>query len=231
MAAAAARPDMHSSNRTLTVGDAVPACRLPALAATVGSGWEFDTSWLRGRWVALMYWPRPSALDAIHEVAELVRTSPIFAESDTLFVAVSAALPTDPGGRPLHPRLASDLPFPVLVDARHELEHALGLDAIGQSRPVRASLIADPMGIVRWTSLSELSAVQAVSEAAHALSAVRGGGVGATAPGRRLIRACAWCQRYQDEGGWHTPETFIRRRTGADLTHGICHDCLCKQPR
>jgi alkyl hydroperoxide reductase subunit AhpC len=220
---------MDRSDRTLTVGDAVPACRLPALAATVGSGWEFDTAWLRGRWVALLYWPRPSALDAIHEVADLVRTSPIFAEPDTLFVAVSAAFDAAAGARHLHPRLASDLPFPVLVDVRRELEHALGLDAIGQARPVRASLIADPMGVVRWTSLSELSAVQAVSEAAHALSAVREGGVGAPAVSRRLIRACAWCRRLQDEGGWHSAETYVRRRTGAELTHGICHDCLCKQ--
>jgi hypothetical protein len=50
-----------------------------------------------------------------------------------------------------------------------------------------------------------------------------------TAAGRRLIRACAWCRRLEDDGGWHAAETYIRRRTGAEITHGICHDCLCKQ--
>jgi len=212
------------------VGDVLPELRLPALAATVGSGWEFDTGWLRGRWVALACWPRPSSLESIHEVADLVRTSPAYTERDALFVAVTGPLDPGPGGRVVHPRLSSDLPFPVLVDVRREVARAVGLDAAGPVRPVRASVVVDPAGVVRWLSLSELSAAEAVEEAAHALSGLRGGSAESSAqPGRRLIRACAWCQRLQDEGGWHRPEAFIRRRTGADLTHGICHDCLGKQ--
>jgi peroxiredoxin (alkyl hydroperoxide reductase subunit C) len=222
--------DRGRGARALTVGDAVPECRLPALAATVGSGWEFDTGWLRGRWVALVYWPRPSSLDSIHEVAELVRSSPVYAERDTLFVAVTGALETEPGRANVHPRLPSDLPFPVLVDVRGELAQALGLDALPAAGSVRASLVADPQGIVRWTSLSELSGEQVVREAAHALSALRGvGAVDNASAARRLIRACAWCRRLEDECGWQSAETYIRRRTGADLTHGICEDCLRQQ--
>src|SRR4051812_425312 len=85
-----------------TGGGAGPGGRLPALAATVGSGWEFDTGWLRGRWVALVCWPRPSSLESIHEVAELVRSTAVYAERDTLFVAVSGALETAPGNGNVH---------------------------------------------------------------------------------------------------------------------------------
>ena len=46
------------SDRVLTVGDVIPPFRIPALAATVGTAWEFDSAWVRGRWVALLYWPK-----------------------------------------------------------------------------------------------------------------------------------------------------------------------------
>ena len=71
------------SERVLTVGDVIPEFRLPALAATVGNAWEFDSAWVRGRWVALLYWPRHSCLESPEDVAELVRLSPAFAERDT----------------------------------------------------------------------------------------------------------------------------------------------------
>ena len=59
-------------DRVLTVGDMIPDFRLPALAATVGHGWEFDSAWLRGRWVALLYWPKQSCLESLGDYATLV---------------------------------------------------------------------------------------------------------------------------------------------------------------
>ena len=215
------------SERVLTVGDGIPEFRLPALAATVGNAWEFDSAWVRGRWVALLYWPRQTCLESPEDAAELVRLSPAFGERDTQFLLACAAIDPDRRGRPSQRRFTSDLPFPVLFDVAGELAGRLGLDLAAGRPPVRATFVADPAGVIRWTSVSALPAVRNLRDAVGALDALRDAGRTATeCSGRPLIRSCAWCRRFQDEGGWHEPEIYIRRRSGAELTHGICGDCL-----
>ena len=45
-----------------------------------------------------------------------------------------------------------------------------------------------------------------------------------------LIPICAWCKQVRDDDGyWHEVDRFIATHTGADITHGICPECL--QPR
>jgi PAS domain S-box-containing protein len=44
-----------------------------------------------------------------------------------------------------------------------------------------------------------------------------------------LLSICAACKRIRNEQGqWETLETYIRTRSEADFTHGICEDCLRK---
>ena len=44
-----------------------------------------------------------------------------------------------------------------------------------------------------------------------------------------LLPVCAWCHKIRDDQGeWHTMEVFLRQRTGASATHGICPSCLEK---
>ncbi|MBM4072806.1 MAG: hypothetical protein FJ271_28345 [Planctomycetes bacterium] len=43
---------------------------------------------------------------------------------------------------------------------------------------------------------------------------------------RGIVPICAYCKRIRDEeGAWHQVETYIRDRTHADFTHGICPQC------
>ena len=218
------------SERVLTVGDVIPEFRLPALAATVGNAWEFDSAWVRGRWVALLYWPKHFALESPEDVTELLRLGPAFAERDTQFLLACAAIDPDRGTRPAQRRFTSDLPFPVLVDVAGELAGRLGVDLAMGRPPGRATFVADPAGVIRWTSVSALPAVRTLRDAVGALDALRGAARPLTGPsGRPLIRSCAWCRRLHDEGGWHEAETYIRRHSGAELTHGICGDCLRQQ--
>ena len=218
------------SERALTVGDVIPEFRLPALAATVGNAWEFDSAWVRGRWVALLYWPKHSCLESTEDVAELVRLSPAFAERDSQFLVACSAIDADRPSRPQQRRFTSELPFPVLVDVAGELAGSLGVETAVGRPPGRATFVADPAGVIRWTSVSALPAVRTLRDAVLALDALRGAGRPLAGPsGQPLIRSCAWCRRLQDECGWHEPEAYIRRRSGAELTHGICGDCLRKQ--
>jgi uncharacterized membrane protein len=42
---------------------------------------------------------------------------------------------------------------------------------------------------------------------------------------RSLLHVCAWCKKIQDDDEWITLEDFAERRTGSELTHGICPSC------
>lgn len=41
-----------------------------------------------------------------------------------------------------------------------------------------------------------------------------------------LLPACAACRKIRDkQGAWHSLETYVRKHTEADFSHGICPDC------
>jgi hypothetical protein len=42
---------------------------------------------------------------------------------------------------------------------------------------------------------------------------------------RSLLNVCAWCKKIEDDGDWITLEDFAERRTGSEMTHGICPSC------
>ncbi len=44
-----------------------------------------------------------------------------------------------------------------------------------------------------------------------------------------LIPICAWCKRVRDDQGyWEQVEVFVKERSGAEFSHGICPDCATK---
>lgn len=46
---------------------------------------------------------------------------------------------------------------------------------------------------------------------------------------RGLLPICSHCKKIRDDQGqWHTVETYVKDRTEVDFSHGICPDCLNK---
>ncbi len=44
---------------------------------------------------------------------------------------------------------------------------------------------------------------------------------------RGILPTCAYCKRIRDEqGAWHTLESFVTGHTEARFSHGICLDCI-----
>jgi len=44
-----------------------------------------------------------------------------------------------------------------------------------------------------------------------------------------LLPMCSWCKKIRDdEGSWSEIEVFVKQRSNADFTHGICPDCQSK---
>jgi len=47
-----------------------------------------------------------------------------------------------------------------------------------------------------------------------------------------LLPICAWCRKVRDDDGyWTELEAYVRDRTRADFTHGICPDCKARAER
>ncbi len=45
-----------------------------------------------------------------------------------------------------------------------------------------------------------------------------------------LIPICSYCKKIHDRGDyWERVETYVRKRTGRNFTHGICPECYDKQ--
>src|SRR5262249_41639136 len=146
-------------------------------------------------------------------------------ETQFLLACASAG---ERGPRPEARRPSGDPSFPVLLDAAEELGRALGRPPAAGRLPARATFVADPAGTVRWRAVSPRGPLRVLHDAGDAMDALRGSSRRGSS-GCRLVRACAWCQRLQDEEGWHTAESYISRRLGTGITHGICGDCLKKQ--
>jgi PAS domain S-box-containing protein len=46
---------------------------------------------------------------------------------------------------------------------------------------------------------------------------------------RGLIPICMYCKRVRDDGGfWHNVEMYVRQRTEAEFSHGLCPECAKK---
>ncbi|NDF01549.1 MAG: PAS domain S-box protein, partial [Verrucomicrobia bacterium] len=44
-----------------------------------------------------------------------------------------------------------------------------------------------------------------------------------------LLPICGWCKKIRDDSGyWNSVEGYLKKSTGADLTHGICPECSAK---
>jgi PAS domain S-box-containing protein len=44
-----------------------------------------------------------------------------------------------------------------------------------------------------------------------------------------LLPICAWCKKIRDDKGyWTQVETYLKERSGAEFTHGICPECKSK---
>jgi peroxiredoxin (alkyl hydroperoxide reductase subunit C) len=214
----------------LLIGETLPEFRVRALVDDGGGVelGELSSSELRGRWSVLLYWPCdfsqvcPELLDA---VAQAQAAAP-----EASFLAATAGV--DPV------RLAEDwrrnvlrLRAPIAVDERGELAAVLGLPGADR-RTARITFVVDAEARARWLNFSDISPRRDLRQALLTLRALRledqpeSSGHHHHHGDETLIAMCAWCRRVRDAGGWYTQETYIRRRTGNEFTHGICGDCM-----
>jgi len=126
-----------------------------------------------------------------------------------------------------------------LLEIRESIERGERMERIEtirlrkDGRPIDISTTVSPLkdaeGRVRGASivdrdttqrrLQELERLKLITELTDALARAK------TLDG--MLPICASCKKIRnDEGYWELVETYIRNRSNADFTHGICPDCV-----
>jgi alkyl hydroperoxide reductase subunit AhpC len=159
----------------LTVGDKLPTFDLTA-CVSLEKGKEFaqitDTTH-PGKWTVLFFWPMDFTFICPTEIAAFGKKTKDFADRDAQVLGAS----TDShfvhaAWRRDHKDL-KDLPFPMLADTKRELSTALGILHKQDGVALRATFIVDPQGIIRWSSVNDLSVGRNVDEVLRTLDALQ----------------------------------------------------------
>ena len=159
----------------LTVGDTLPEFKLQAVTS-LASGKEFSEithETYRGQWLVLFAWPMDFTFICPTEIAEFSRRNEDFEDRDARVLGFS----TDThfvhlAWRKNHDELR-DLAYPMLADTKRELSQALGILHKQDGVPLRATFIVDPEGVIRWTSVNDLSVGRSVPEVLRVLDALQ----------------------------------------------------------
>jgi lipoyl-dependent peroxiredoxin subunit C len=159
----------------LTVGDRIPHFELEAVVST-DKGKEFQKLTDKthdGKWLVLFFWPMDFTFICPTEIAEFGRREADFRDRDAQVLGAS----TDThyvhlAWRKDHPDL-KDLPYPMLADTKRELSTALGILHKEDGVALRATFIVDPHGVIRWTSVNDLSVGRNVDEVVRVLDALQ----------------------------------------------------------
>jgi peroxiredoxin (alkyl hydroperoxide reductase subunit C) len=159
----------------LTILDKLPPFRLKAVVS-LRAGEEFAEITERshpGKWLVLFAWPMDFTFVCPTEIAEFGRQNDAFVargaqvlgfSTDTQYVHLA--------WRSQHPQLKG-IPFPMLADTRRELSSALGILHKTDGVPLRATFIVDPEGVIRWSSVNDLSVGRSVPEVLRVLDALQ----------------------------------------------------------
>ena len=156
----------------LTIGDKFPSFTAKAVDATKQLVELTDASY-PGKWKVYFFWPMDFTFVCPTEIAEFGRQEKEFAARDAQVLGLS----TDThyvhlAWRQQHPDLKT-LPFPMLADTKRELSTALGILHKTEGGALRATFLVDPLGVIRWVSVNDLSVGRNVAEVLRVLDALQ----------------------------------------------------------
>jgi len=159
----------------LTIGDTFPAFTAKAVVG-LERGKEFATlsnDSFAGKWKVYFFWPKDFTFVCPTEIAAFGKLDREFADRDAQLLGVS----TDSeyvhlAWRQQHPDL-KDLPFPMIADLKRELSLALGVLDKREGVALRATFIVDPDGVIRFTSVNDLSVGRNPAEVLRVLDALQ----------------------------------------------------------
>ena len=162
-------------NKLINIGEKLPQFNLNSVVS-LEVGKEFkniSNKDIEGKWTVLFFWPMDFTFVCPTEIAEFNAQMSAFQDRDTTLLGIS----TDThfvhlAWRKNHEDL-KNLKFPMVADYQKTLSEALGVLHKDEKVPLRATLIVDPEGIVRWVSVNDLKVGRNVHEVLRTLDALQ----------------------------------------------------------
>jgi lipoyl-dependent peroxiredoxin subunit C len=159
----------------LTIGSKLPSFDLEAVISTdpTAAFTRLTEQSDPGKWKVVFFWPKDFTFVCPTEIAAFGALNADFAERDAVIYGVS----TDSeyvhlAWRQQHPDLR-DLPFPMLADIKREFSAALGILHPTEGVCLRATLIVDPQGTIRFVSVNDLGVGRNPREVLRVLDALQ----------------------------------------------------------
>jgi peroxiredoxin (alkyl hydroperoxide reductase subunit C) len=164
-------------NAVLSVGGQFPEFAKKAVVS-IEKGKEFydissEEIKASGKWMVMFWWPKDFTFVCPTEIAEFNKHYQDFADRDAILIGAS----TDSEFVHLAWRKDHDdlrgLQFPMLADTSKSLAGELGILEENEKIAYRATFVVDPQGIVRWTSVYDLSVGRNVKEVLRVMDALQ----------------------------------------------------------
>ncbi len=163
----------------LTVGDTFPTFAVKAVKGGP-EGLNLKTCFTditsdsdAGKWKIVFFWPKDFTFVCPTEIVAFGKLSEDFADRDAVVYGVSIDNEFVHVNWRLHHDELRDLPIPMLADVKREMSAACGVLDKTEGVALRATFIVDPQGIIRFSSVNDLSVGRNPQEVMRVLDALQ----------------------------------------------------------
>ena len=156
----------------LTINDQFPTFAATAVAADKQFIQITDKTY-QGKWQVYFFWPKDFTFVCPTEIAAFGKLNGEFADRDAQVLGVSIDSEyVHLAWRNSHEDL-KNLPFPMVADLKRELSQALGVLDRKEGVALRATVIVDPQGVIRFVSVNDLNVGRNPQEVLRVLDALQ----------------------------------------------------------
>ncbi|HVJ53075.1 MAG TPA: peroxiredoxin [Aliidongia sp.] len=159
----------------LTVGDRFPSFDLKAVVDTASDKafTQVSDKSYPGKWLVVFFWPKDFTFVCPTEIVGFGDVAGDFSDRDAQLLGASIDSEfVHLAWRQSREDLGKS-PFPWLADIKRELSAACGILDANEGVALRATFIVDPDGIIRFSSVNDLSVGRNVQEVLRVLDALQ----------------------------------------------------------
>ena len=159
----------------LGVGQKFPAYTLKAAVSTdIKNAFQTitDTDYA-GKWKVYFFWPKDFTFVCPTEISAFGKMNSEFADRDAQVLGGSTDSEFVHHAWRVHHEDLRDLPFPMLADIKRELCSTLGILDPNEGVAQRATFVVDPVGIIRFAYVTDLSVGRSPQEVLRVLDALQ----------------------------------------------------------
>lgn len=134
---------------------------------------NIDNNTYAGKWLVVFFWPKDFTFVCPTEIAAFGKLNQEFQDRDAQILGISIDSEFVHLAWKTHKDEIRDLPFPMVSDIKRELSEKLGILNSAEGVSERATFIVDPMGIIRFVMVNDLSVGRNPQEVLRVLDALQ----------------------------------------------------------